>query len=378
MKIPARLQAKIRGVHNMTTRVTLQQLLKTQAEQNSSDLHIAVGTPPQLRIHGNLCPVKIEPLTPADTEALCYSVLTEDQRRIFEETKEIDLSFSVKGVARFRANIFRQKSNVGGVFRLIPHQIKTFEELNLPQIVAHLCDLNRGLVLVTGATGSGKSTTLAAMIDKINREVPGHILTLEDPIEFSHEHKRCVINQREVGADTASVTRALKSSLRQDPDVVLIGELRDFETISAALTIAETGHLVFATLHTNSAVSTINRIIDVFPAHQHNQVRTQLSSTLQGVLSQQLLPSTTGGRALALEILIPSSAIRSQIREDKVHMIYQSMQMGADKTGMQTLNQCLTNLVQKRNISVDTAMNASYDPEELRALLSRVGIGKAG
>lgn len=362
----------------MATRITLQQLLKTQAEQNSSDLHIAVGTPPQLRIHGNLCPVKVDPLTAADTEALCYSVLTEEQRRIFEENKEIDLSFSVKGVARFRANIFRQKSAVGGVFRLIPHQIRTFEELNLPQVVAHLCDLNRGLVLVTGATGSGKSTTLAAMIDKINREVPGHILTLEDPIEFSHEHKRCVVNQREVGADTASITRALKSSLRQDPDVVLIGEMRDFETISAALTIAETGHLVFATLHTNSAVSTINRIIDVFPAHQHNQVRTQLSSTLQGVLSQQLLPTTTGGRALALEVLIPNAAIRSQIREDKVHMIYQSMQMGADKTGMQTLNQSLVNLVQKRAISVDTAMNAAYDPEELRALLSRVGIGKVG
>jgi twitching motility protein PilT len=305
-------------------------------------------------------------------------VLTEDQRRIFEEGREIDLSFSVKGVARFRANIFRQKSAVGGVFRLIPHQIRTFEELNLPQVVAGLCDLNRGLVLVTGATGSGKSTTLAAMIDKINREVPGHILTLEDPIEFSHEHKRCVVNQREVGADTHSITRALKSSLRQDPDVVLIGEMRDFETISAALTIAETGHLVFATLHTNSAVSTINRIIDVFPAHQHNQVRTQLSGTLQGVLSQQLLPCTTGGRVLALEVMIPNAAIRSQIREDKIHMVYQSMQMGADKTGMQTLNQNLVTLVQKRSISVDTAMNSAYDPEELKGLLSRVGLGKVG
>ncbi|MEN9826000.1 MAG: hypothetical protein RI953_1745 [Pseudomonadota bacterium] len=362
----------------MAMRITLQQLLKTQAEQNASDLHISVGTPPQLRIHGDLCPVKVDPLTAADTEALCYSVLTEEQRRLFEEGREIDLSFSVKGVARFRANIFRQKSAVGGVFRLIPHQIRTFEELNLPQVVAGLCDLNRGLVLVTGATGSGKSTTLAAMIDKINREVPGHILTLEDPIEFSHEHKRCVVNQREVGADTHSITRALKSSLRQDPDVVLIGEMRDFETISAALTIAETGHLVFATLHTNSAVSTINRIIDVFPAHQHNQVRTQLSGTLQGVLSQQLLPCTTGGRALALEVMIPNAAIRSQIREDKIHMVYQSMQMGADKTGMQTLNQNLVTLVQKRSISVDTAMNSAYDPEELKGLLSRVGLGKVG
>ncbi|NBO37989.1 type IV pilus twitching motility protein PilT [bacterium] len=358
--------------------MTLQQLLKTQAEQNASDLHISVGTPPQLRIHGELCPVKVEPLTAADTEQLCYSILTEDQRRLFEENKEVDLSFSVKGVARFRANIFRQKSAVGGVFRLIPHQIRTFEELNLPQVVSHLCELSRGLVLVTGATGSGKSTTLAAMIDKINREFPGHILTLEDPIEFSHDHKRCIINQREVGSDTASITRALKSSLRQDPDVVLIGELRDYETISAALTIAETGHLVFATLHTNSAISTINRIIDVFPAHQHNQVRTQLASSLQGVLSQQLLPGSTGGRALALEILLPNSAIRSQIREDKVHMIYQSMQMGSEKSGMQTLNQSLVLLVQKRAISVDTAMSASYDPEELRGLLQRSGLGKVG
>jgi twitching motility protein PilT len=362
----------------MSTRITLQQLLKTQAEQNASDLHISSGTPPQLRIHGSLCPVKVDPLTPADTEALCYSVLTEEQRRIFEEQREIDLSFSVKGVARFRANIFRQKSAVGGVFRLIPTRIRTFEELNLPAVASNLCELNRGLVLVTGATGSGKSTTLAAMIDKINREFPGHILTLEDPIEFAHEHKRCVVNQREVGSDTGSINRALKSSLRQDPDVVLIGEMRDFETISAALTIAETGHLVFATLHTNSAISTINRIIDVFPAHQHNQVRTQLSTTLQAVLSQQLLPSTTTGRVLALEILIPNSAIRSQIREDKVHMIYQSMQIAADKTGMQTLNQNLVSLVQKRTISVDTAMYASYDPEELKTLLSRSGLGKVG
>lgn len=362
----------------MALKITLQQLLKTQAEQDSSDLHISVGTPPQLRIHGDLCPIKVDPLTADDTEQLCYSILTEEQRRMFEENRELDLSFSVKGVARFRANIFRQKSAVGGVFRLIPHKIKSFEDLALPAVVSSLCDLSRGLVLVTGATGSGKSTTLAAMIDKINREVPGHILTLEDPIEFSHDHKRCVINQREVGTDTETITRALKSSLRQDPDVVLVGEMRDYETISAALTIAETGHLVFATLHTNSAVSTINRIIDVFPAHQHNQVRTQLATSLQGVLSQQLLPKLSGGRALALEILIPNSAIRSQIREDKMHMIYQSMQMGAEKTGMQTLNQCLVGLIQKRMISIDTALSAAYDVEELRGLLQRAGLGRAG
>ncbi|MBM3380918.1 MAG: type IV pilus twitching motility protein PilT [Betaproteobacteria bacterium] len=362
----------------MALKVSLQQLLKTQSDQNASDLHISVGTPPQLRIHGELCPIKIDPLTAADTESLCYSVLTEEQRRVFEEHRELDLSFSVKGVARFRANIFRQKAAVGGVFRLIPSQIKSFEDLALPAVVGSLCTLSRGLVLVTGATGSGKSTTLAAMIDKINRELPGHILTLEDPIEFSHEHKRCIVNQREVGSDTDSITRALKSSLRQDPDVVLIGELRDFETISAALTIAETGHLVFATLHTNSAISTINRIIDVFPAHQHNQVRTQLSTSLQAVMSQQLLPRTTGGRALALEILLPNPAIRSQIREDKIHMIYQSMQMGSEKTGMQTLNQSLVALVQKRAISVDTAMNAAYDADELKGLLQRAGLGKVG
>ena len=360
----------------MTLKVSLQQLLKTQADQGASDLHITVGTAPQLRINGNLCPVKIDALTPADTEALCYSILTEEQKRVFEENRELDLSFSIKGVARFRANIFRQRTAVSGVFRLIPHSVKQFDSLNLPASVAGLCDLSRGLVLVTGATGSGKSTTLAAMIDKINRELPGHILTLEDPIEFTHEHKRCIVNQREVGTDTLSVANALKSSLRQDPDVVLIGELRDLETISAALTIAETGHLVFATLHTNSAVSTINRIIDVFPAHQHAQVRTQLASTLQGVISQQLLPSLQGGRCLAIEILLPNAAIRSQIREDKIHMIAQSMQMSGEKTGMQTFNQCLISLLQRRIIAVETALLATSDLEDLKTALTRTGIGK--
>jgi twitching motility protein PilT len=362
----------------MEGKVSLQQLLKTQASQGSSDLHITVGTPPQLRIHGNLCPVKLDPLTPQDTEALCYSILTEDQKRVFEENRELDLSFSVKGVARFRANIFRQKQAVAGVFRLIPHSIKPFESLNLPSVVSALCDLSRGLVLVTGATGSGKSTTLASMIDKINREVSGHILTLEDPVEFAHEHKKCLINQREVGTDTHSIAKALKSSLRQDPDVVLIGELRDLETIQAALTIAETGHLVFATLHTNSAISTITRIIDVFPAHQHAQIRTQLAGGLQGVVSQQLLASMQGGRVLATEILIPNNAIRSQIREDKLHMVYQSMQMNAEKSGNQTLNQCLITLVQKRLISIETAISAANDVDELKSGLTRIGLGKAG
>jgi twitching motility protein PilT len=361
----------------MALKVSLHQLLKTQFEQNASDLHITVGTPPQLRINGDLCPVKLDPLSPQDTETLCYSILTEEQKRIFEENKELDLSFSVKGVARFRANVFRQKTFVSGVFRLIPHTVRPFDSLNLPPAVTTLCELSRGLVLVTGATGSGKSTTLAAMVDKINREIPGHILTIEDPIEFSHEHKRCIVNQREVGADTVAISRALKSSLRQDPDVVLIGELRDLETISAALTIAETGHLVFATLHTNSATSTITRIIDVFPAHQQPQVRSQLAGSLQGVISQQLLPSMQGGRVCSIELLLPNPAIRSQIREDKLHMINQSMQMGTDKSGMQTLNQCLANLVQRRMISIDTSLQAAYDLDELKSMLQRLGMGSA-
>ncbi len=360
----------------MVLKVTLQQLLKAQAEQNASDLHITVGTPPQMRIHGDLCPVKIDPLSAQDTESLCYSILTEEQKRQYEENKELDLSFALKGVARYRANIFRQRQSVAGVFRLIPSEVKPFDSLHLPPAVNALCELSRGLVLVTGATGSGKSTTLAAMIDKINRELPGHILTIEDPVEFTHQHKKCIVNQREVGTDTNSITRALKSALREDPDVVLIGELRDLETISAALTMAETGHLVFATLHTNSAVSTINRILDVFPPHQQSQVRVQLSATLQGVVSQQLLPSLQGGRCLAVELLIPTPAVRAQIREDKLHMVYQTMQMSGDKAGNQTLTQCLTGLVQRRIISVETAFSAANDIEELKSILARTGVGK--
>jgi len=309
----------------MSLKVTLHQLLKAQAEQDASDLHISVGSPPQMRIHGDLCPVKLDPLTSQDTETLCYSILTDDQKRQFEEELELDLSFALKNVARFRGNIFRSKGAVAGVFRLIPHEVRPFESLNLPPAVGKLCDLPRGLVLVTGATGSGKSTTLAAMIDKINQTYPSHILTIEDPVEFVHQHKRSLVNQREVGQDTKNITKALKSSLRQDPDVVLIGEMRDLETISAALTIAETGHLVFGTLHTNSTVSTMTRIIDVFPAHQQAQIRNQLASTLQAVISQVLLPCLSGGRIMAAELLIPNPAIRSQIREDKLHQIYQSI-----------------------------------------------------
>ena len=358
--------------------VSLKQLLKTQFEQDASDLHITVGTPPQLRINGELCVIKIPPLTMDDTEKLCYSILTEEQKRMFEEQKELDFSFALKGMARFRGNVFRQRGGVAGVFRLIPQTVKPFETLGLPPAVNDLCNLSRGLVLVTGATGSGKSTTLAAMIDKINRQDACHILTIEDPIEFYHEHKRSVINQREVGQDTKSIARSLKSALRQDPDVVLIGELRDLESISAALTIAETGHLVFATLHTNSAVSTITRIIDVFPAHQQPQVRSQLASSLQGVISQQLLKNQKGGRALAVELMLPNNAIRAQIREDKLHQIPQSMQQGTEKTGMQTLNQCLINLVRRGLISTETARESSNDVEDLNNALGRIGRGRIG
>jgi twitching motility protein PilT len=360
----------------LSTKVSIQQLLKAQADQNASDLHITVGSPPQMRNNGDLCPIKMPPLEAVDTEALCYAILTEEQKKTFEENRELDLSFALKGVARYRGNIFRQRGSVAGVFRLIPSQVRPFDDLGLPPAVQGLCELARGLVLVTGTTGSGKSTTLAAMIDKINSELPGHILTIEDPIEFAHEHKRALINQREIGQDTHSITKALKSSLRQDPDVVLIGELRDHETIAAALTIAETGHLVFATLHTNSAVSTITRIIDVFPAHQQAQVRTQLATCLQGVLCQQLLPSLEGGRILCVELMLPNPAIRAQIREDKLHQVYQSMQMGTEKSGMQTLNQHLIALLQRRKISMDTAINAAVDVDDLKATLQRSGSAK--
>lgn len=355
------------------TAITLSQLLKTQFEKNASDLHITVASPPQLRIDGDLCPVKVPPLTPKDTAQLCYSVLTDEQKKEFEKKQAIDLSFSVKGVARFRANIFKQKGTVGGVFRLIPQTVLSFEALKLPPIAKELCEIANGLVLVTGATGSGKSTTLAAMIDYINTQKPYHILTIEDPIEFSHKHKKCIVNQRELGTDAPDIQSALRSALRQDPDVVLLGELRDLETISAALTIAETGHLVFGTLHTNSAVSTVNRIIDVFPAHQQDQVRTQLASCLQGVMCQQLLPGVAGGRVLSLEIMIPNSGIRSQIRDDKVHMIQQSLQVASERSGSITRNQSLLRLVTRKLITPKTAFEYSNDTDELRALINKSG-----
>jgi twitching motility protein PilT len=355
------------------TKVNLHQLLRAMIEKGASDLHIATGSPPLLRVDGAVVPLKLPPLGPVETKQLCYSVLTEDQRRQFETTKELDLSFGVKGLSRYRANLFLQRGAVSAAFRAIPFKILSFDELGLPQPIAELATRPRGLILVTGPTGSGKSTTLAAIIDKINEETRQHIVTIEDPIEYLHAHKRCLINQREVGHDTLSFKQALKYVLRQDPDVVLVGEMRDLETIEATLTIAETGHLVFATLHTNSAVQSINRMIDVFPPHQQSQIRAQLSFVLEGVMSQLLLPRAGGaGRALAFEVLIPNAAVRNLIREDKVHQIYSQMQVGQGRHGMQTMNQSLFSLLSRRLITQEEAMGRSPDQDELRTMIEGV------
>ncbi|HKR01304.1 MAG TPA: type IV pilus twitching motility protein PilT [Pyrinomonadaceae bacterium] len=361
------------GINETAPQITLSELLKKLAEFGGSDLHLTTNTPPQIRVDGHLRPLEgYKVLTSADTKQLAYSVLTDAQKHRFEENLELDFSFGVKGLSRFRANIFNQRGAVGAVFRAIPYEIKPFEALGLPPIVKQLCDKPRGLILVTGPTGSGKSTTLAAMIDKINTDRHEHILTIEDPIEFLHNHKSCLVNQREVNADTRGFAEALRTALRQDPDVVLVGEMRDLETIESALRIAETGHLTFATLHTNSAASTINRIIDVFPSEQQSQVRAQLSLVLEGILCQALLPKAGGqGRAMALEILVPNPAIRNLIREDKVHQIYSMMQTGQDKYGMQTFNQSLATLYHKRQINLEVAMQRSSNTDELRELIER-------
>ncbi len=333
-------------------------------------MHLTTGSPPLLRIDGQIMPLKLPPLGPAETKQLCYSILTEEQKIQFEKTNELDLSFGVKSLSRFRANVYMQRGAIAGAFRTIPFKILTFDELGLPAVVADLAQKPSGLVLVTGPTGSGKSTTLAAMIDKINSEQRLHILTVEDPIEYLHPHKLSIVNQREVGTDTAGFKAALKYVLRQDPDVVLVGEMRDLETIEAALTISETGHLVFATLHTNSAVSTINRIIDAFPPHQQDQIRAKLSFVLQAVVSQQLVPRAgVPGRALALEVMIPNAAIRNLIREGKIHQVYTQMQMGQDKHGMQTLNQSLFWLYKNRMITLEEAFHRTSEPDELRMMI---------
>src|SRR6266581_2113737 len=347
----------------------LHQMLKELVERGGSDLHITTNSPPQIRIDGKLTPMNEPPLTAVETKQLCYSVLTDAQKHKFEEENELDLSFGVKGLSRFRGNVFVQRGAVAGVFRVIPYKILTFEELGLPPIVKDLVEKPRGLILVTGPTGSGKSTTLASMIDRINMDRHEHIVTIEDPIEYLHPHKGCLVNQREVGADTKSFKAALKYVLRQDPDVVLIGELRDLETIEAALTLSETGHLCFATLHTNSCAQTINRIIDVFPSYQQSQVRAQLSLVLEGVLSQTLVPKIGGGRAMSMEIMVATPAIRNLIREEKIHQIYSSIQSGL-KYGMQTMNQSLADLIRRRLISREDGMNRSTIPEELAQLLT--------
>ncbi|MFQ5455294.1 MAG: type IV pilus twitching motility protein PilT [Nitrospirota bacterium] len=353
----------------------LYKLLETMIEKKASDLHITTNSPPQLRIDGRLVPLDMPLLTPAETKQIIYSILSDSQKHHFEENNELDLSFGIKGLSRFRANVFIQRGAVAAAIRTIPFKILTFEELGLPKVINDLIKKPRGLILVTGPTGCGKSTTLAAMIDKINNDIPGHIITIEDPIEYLHTHKKCVVNQREVKSDTKSFKSALKYILRQDPDVVLIGEMRDIETIEAALTISETGHLTLATLHTNSAVQSINRIIDAFPPYQQPQIRAQLSFILEGILSQQLVPRANGqGRTLALEVMVPTPAIRAQIREDKLHQIYSSMQTGQDKFGMQTLNQSLCSLYQKRLITYEDATSRSYMLEELIAMINRGGM----
>jgi twitching motility protein PilT len=356
----------------MASPLTLHSLLKTMVERGGSDLHVTTNSPPQIRIDGKLTPLDFPPLTAPETKQLAYSVLTDAQKHRFEENLELDLSFGIKGLARFRGNVFNQRGATAAVYRQIPYEILGFKELGLPAVIEEICNKPRGLVLVTGPTGSGKSTTLAAMIDKINRERHEHIITIEDPVEFLHQHKSCVVNQRELHADTHSFANSLKSALRQDPDVVLIGEMRDLETIESALRIAETGHLTFGTLHTNSAAQTINRIVDVFPSHQQPQIRAQLSFVLEGIICQALLPKASGkGRAMAMEILVPNPAIRNLIREDKVHQIYSMMQTGQSKYGMQTFNQSLAVLYFKKAITLQTALARSSNPDELQEMISR-------
>ena len=359
----------------LATGLNLRTLLEEMIERDASDLHITAGERPKMRIDGDIVNSKNDyVLSPKDTLQIAYSVLTELQKKRFEMEDELDFSFGIQGLARFRGNCFKQRGCVSMVMRQIPITIKTFSDLNLPPVIARMAEKPRGLVLVTGPTGSGKSTTLAAMIDKINRERKGHIITVEDPIEFIHRHQGCIINQREVGTDTKSFANALKYALREDPDVLLIGEMRDLETIQAALTIAETGHLAFATLHTNSAAEAVNRIIDVFPAHQQSQVRAQLAFVLEGVITQTLLPRRSGkGRVMAAEILVITPAIRSLIRDDKVHQIYSSMQSGK-KHGMQTMNDALYQLYMAREVDEEECLRVSGDPTEFYRLIGKTMI----
>jgi len=352
--------------------VTLRQLLEDMVQRKASDLHITAGVPPEFRVDGSIVPSENEVLTPEMCASLAYSVLSDEQRKKFETTKELDLSFGVKGLSRFRSNVYLQRGVVTMAIRQIPYEILPMEKLGLPPAVRDFTNRQKGLVLITGPTGSGKSTTLAAMLDKINSTRQSHIMTIEDPIEYIHHHKKCIVNQREVGADTASFPNALKYVLRQDPDIILIGEMRDLETIEAALTIAETGHLVFATLHTNSTYEAINRIVDVFPADQQKQILTQLAFTLEGVVTQQLIPkSRGGGRLLAAEVLVCTPAIKAVIREGKTHQIYSLMQAG-QKFGIQTMNQALLQAVLDKQLRPEDALDRSTDRVELEGMLGKV------
>ena len=346
----------------------LTELLQLLINLNGSDLHITINTPPRVRVNGDLCELSDYPiLTAEDTKTYAYSVMSHTQKADFEDRHQIDLSFGIQGLSRFRVNVFDQRNGIGIVFRAIPFEIVSADQLQLPRPLIDLCDRPNGLILITGPTGSGKSTTLAALLDKINRERPVHILTIEDPIEFIHGHKKGCINQREVGPNTASFPDALRASLRQDPDIVLIGEMRDLETIESALRIAETGHLTFATLHTNTASSTITRIIDVFPANQQPQIRTQLSNVLAGVMCQQLVPKADGtGRVMAIELMLPNSAIKNNIREDKLHLIQNVMSSGQDQHGMMIMNQSLAHLVAEGTVTFEAACLRSPNVDELR------------
>ncbi len=350
---------------------TLPQLFKTLIDQKASDLHISAGSPPRLRIDGQIIPLNLPPLTPEESQELCYSVLTESQKKTLEQNKEIDLAFSVKSLCRFRANIYWESRTIAGAFRSIPSKLYSFLELGLPPIFEKICSLHRGLILITGPTGSGKSTTLAAIINHINETRYSHIVTIEDPIEFVHHHKNCIVNQREIGGDTHSFSQALRSVLRQDPDIIMVGEMRDLETISSALTLAETGHLVFGTLHTNSAISSINRLVDAFPPHQQAQIRTQLAMTLEAVFSQILIPLDQGGRALGMEIMVKTPAISALITEGKINQIYSSMQSGQANSQMQTMNQAIARMVSQRYLSPSQALTFATNPDELSELIHK-------
>jgi twitching motility protein PilT len=358
---------------NDSAPAALRSLLEEMIDKGASDLHLSAGEVPKLRVDGKLENSNYgTQLGPRDTQSLAYSILTEQQKKRFEQEDELDLSFSVQNLSRFRGNVFRQRGTVAMAIRQIPFEILSFQELGLPAAIAKLAEKPRGLVLVTGPTGSGKSTTLAAILDKVNRERSGHIVTVEDPIEFVHRHKNCLVNQREVGSDTESFANALKYVLRQDPDVILVGEMRDLETVKAALTIAETGHLALATLHTNSAAESINRVIDVFPSHQQDQVRSQLSFVLEGVVTQTLLPRRIGkGRIVACEVMLATPAIRALIRDEKVHQIYSTMQAGK-KYGMQTLNDALYSLYMRDEVALEELMRVSQDQKELKRMIGEV------